>query len=115
MFKCNAALWTVQLLLSPYPMSLNRYEHSLHHYLETHPDEERHWRGKVTEVAKCAAAPGDAARGLERELWEYFTERSRQVPELRQLHAGGLRRVSLLNLAEYLLRVWSPPPPPKRP
>ena len=96
-------------------MSLNRCEDSLHRYLETHPDELRHWKMKVLEAARHAAAPGENARRLERELWEYFTERCSQVPALRALQAGGPRRVSLLNLAEYLLRVWGPPPAPKRP
>ncbi len=96
-------------------MSLNRYEHTLHRYLETHPDEWRHWRGRVMEVAKRSAGVGENARGLERELWDYLAERSTQVPELRDLHADGMRRVSLLNLAEYLLRVWGPPPPPRAP
>lgn len=95
-------------------MSLNRYEQSLHRYLETHPDELRHWKGRVLEVAKRSAGVGENARILERELWDYFAERSSQVRELGELHHGGIRRVSLQNLAEYLLRIWAPPTP-KRP
>ena len=65
-----------------------------------------------------AAQGGDgigAAGGLERALWDYYTERSQQVAVLRALNTGGLRRVSLRNLADYLVRVWGPPPKPKRP
>ncbi len=53
---------------------------------------------------------GENARSLERDLWEYFVERSQHVPVFRDLSIGGLRRVSLLNLAEYVLRLWGPPP-----
>jgi hypothetical protein len=96
-------------------MSLNRYEQALHTYVETHPDELRHWQGKVREALKLRPAVGEGVRALERELWDYFAERSEHVPALRALHAGGIRRVSLLNLAEYLCRIWGPPVPPKRP
>lgn len=95
-------------------MSLNRYEQSLFDYWERQPDERRHWQMKVVDAAKSATAPGDAARILERELWAYFVERCGQVPALRSLHPGGLQRVSMLNLAEYIFRLWGPPPKPKR-
>ncbi len=96
-------------------MSLNRYEHALYSYLESNPDELRHWRGKVQEATRRMSAAPDVARGLERELWDYLTERSEHVPALRNLHAGGVRRVSLLNLSEYLCRVWGPTVPARRP
>ena len=57
--------------------------------------------------------PGDMARALERELWEHFVERSAHVPMLREFGGGGLRRVSLLNLAEHIIRIWGPPPKPR--
>jgi len=57
----------------------------------------------------------DPARSLERELWEHFVERSPHVPRLRELSHGGVRRVSLLNLAEHILRLWGPPPKPRKP
>ena len=91
-------------------MSLNRYEQTLFNYWENQPDERRHWQGKVGEIVRTASAPGAAARTLERELWDYFVERSPHVPGLRELSAGGLRRVSLLNLAEYVIRFWGPSP-----
>jgi len=95
-------------------MSLNRYENALFAYLETNPDEYRHWQGKFQEALRGKGGVPEAARGLERELWAYFVERSEQVPKLRELHVGGIQRVSLLNLTELLSRKWGPPPPAKR-
>jgi hypothetical protein len=96
-------------------MSLNRYEQNIFDYWELNPDERRHWQAKVAEAARRPEPAHAAAHGLERELWDYFIERSEHVPRLRELNAGGLRRVSLLNLAEHLLRLWGPPPKPRRP
>jgi hypothetical protein len=84
-------------------------------YWEMQPDERRHWQAKVATVAGGAAGPGDAARTLERELWEYFVERAQHVARFRELYTGGLRRVSLLNLADHVIRLWGPPPKPKKP
>jgi hypothetical protein len=95
-------------------MSLNRYEQALFDYVEKNPEESRHWRAKVA-IVPASAEPGSVARQLERELWDYFAERCTQVPALRDLQSGGVRRVSMLNLAEYLLRLWGPLPKPKRP
>jgi hypothetical protein len=110
-FNCNAAF----VVKNRPEMSLNRYEQALFDYWDKQPDERRHWQAKVVGTARLSAAPGEAARTLERELWEHFTERCPHVPALRELSAGGLRRVSLLNLAEHLLRLWGPPPKPKKP
>lgn len=97
-------------------MSLNRYEQTLLTYIEHHPEEGRFWRQKLQElVGERAGDTLGAAGDLERALWEYYVERSQQVAALRDLNTGGLRRVSLRNLADYLLRVWGPPPKPKRP
>ncbi len=96
-------------------MSLNRYEQSLFDYWERQPDERRHWQMRALEVGRGAAAPLEAARGLERELWSYFVERSAQVPALRDLTRGGMQRISLLNLAELILRLWGPLPKAKPP
>lgn len=95
-------------------MSLNRYEQSLFDYWGRHPEEQRHWQMKTVEAGKGAAAPGEIARRLERELWDYFVERHAQVPALRSLHPGTVPRVSMLNLAELMLRLWGPLPKPKR-
>jgi hypothetical protein len=96
-------------------MSLNRYEQTLFDHIERHPEERRHWLGKVQEAGRRLDTAGEAQRALERELWDYFAERSQQVAALRELNPDGLRRVSLQNLAEHLMRLWGPPPKPKRP
>lgn len=95
-------------------MSLNRYEQGLFDYWARQPEEKRHWQAKAWEAARATGAGGEAARSLERELWEYLSERSGQVSQLRELHPGGLRRVSLQNLAELILRLWGPLPEVKR-
>lgn len=95
-------------------MSLNRYEQTLFNYWESQPDERRHWQGKVLEMTRVAVPPGELARLLERELWDHLVERNPHVPRLRELSPGGLRRVSLLNLAEYIIRLWGPPPKPRK-
>lgn len=96
-------------------MSLNKYEQTLFDYINRHPEERRYWQAKLHANTRVPGDPAGTTRALERELWEYYTERSQQVPVLRELNAGGLRRVSLLNLTEYLLRTWGPPPRPGKP
>ena len=92
-------------------MSLNRHEQAVFDYWDKHIDERRHWQAKV---AGLTHGPAPDARALERELWDYFVERIPHVAGLRELHAGGPRRVSLLNLAEHVIRLWGPPPKPKK-
>jgi hypothetical protein len=112
MFKSNAALAPP---LSR-KMSLNRYEQALFDYWERALDERRHWQSKVVELMRGSAqSPGEVARALERELWDHLVERTPHVPALRNLNPAGLSRVSLLNLAEYIIRLWGPPPKPKKP
>jgi hypothetical protein len=94
-------------------MSLNRYEQAIFDYWDRQPDERRHWLNKVTAMARAQSA-AEAARPLERELWDYLTERREHVPHLRELGLQGLPRVSLLNLAEHLLRLWGPPLKPRK-
>lgn len=95
-------------------MSLNRYEQAIFDYWERAPDERRHWQSKVVDLTRAGADVG-LARGLERELSEYLAERSAHVPALRDLRTDGGPRVSLLNLAEHVIRLWGPPPKPKKP
>ena len=95
-------------------MSLNRYEQAIFNYWEKQPDERRHWVAKVTEMTRAQSA-AEAARPLERELWDYLVERREHVPQLRDPGQQALPRVSLLNLAEYMLRLWGPPPKPRKP
>jgi hypothetical protein len=95
-------------------MSLNRYEQAVFIYWEQQPDERRHWQAKVVEATRGVGLPVEAARALERELWSYFVERSANVPALRSLGVAATQRVSLLNLAEHIIRLWGPPPKPKK-
>ncbi len=96
-------------------MSLNKYEQTLFDYIDRHPEERKYWHGKSQEAGRRREELGVIAREMEREMWEYYRERSEQVPVLRDLNAGGLQRVSLLNLTEHILRMWGPPPRPKKP
>lgn len=94
-------------------MSLNRYEQALFDYWAKQPEEQRHWQAKVVAQARAVGDQGEIARALERELWDYFRERAEHVAVLRDLQLG--RRVSLLNLADYVLRLWGPPRKSKNP
>ena len=90
-------------------MSLNRTEQMVFDYLQAQPDEKRHWHDKVCKVSARARDPHAAALELEAELWRYFEERSAVASPFREVALReGLRRISLRNLAEYLLRLWAP-------
>lgn len=97
-------------------MSLNRSEQATFDYLQGHPEERHYWQDKVQRV--CRSAPDDhaAAVQLEGDLWAYFVERSAVAEPFREI-AGreGLRRTSMRNLAEYLIRLWTAPRPKKKP
>jgi hypothetical protein len=95
-------------------MSLNRYEQATFDYWERSPDERRHWHAKVVELTRDGATSA-LARELERELWSYLVERSENVSQLRNLGISAGSRVSMLNLAEYVIRLWGPPPKPRKP
>jgi len=97
-------------------VSLNRYEQAIFEYLQSHPEEGRHWENKV---ATRAAAGGLRATVLAEELWDYVRERGAHTqPFCDWAAGGGVPRSSLLNLAEYMIRRWGPPvtkrkaPPP---
>lgn len=93
-------------------MSLNRNEQMVYDYLQTQPDERRHWEGVVKREA--ARAGGDrhaAAFSLEGELWRYYVERAGVTEPFRgAARREGLARTSMRNLAELLLRLWAPAP-----
>lgn len=90
-------------------MSLNRYEQLLHDYIESLPEERRFWLERVLEVEQSNRRRETAALILNAELWEYFEERSRHEPEFAQVFDAGGGKLSMLNLAEYLLRMWAAP------
>jgi hypothetical protein len=101
-------------------MSLNSSEQMVFDYLRGHPEERQYWVNKVQKTSGASAGDADAARLLETELWRYFEERSGVVSPFREAarQTGGLKRTSMKNLAEYLLRLWvapRPKPPPAHP
>ena len=89
-------------------MSLNRCEQRVFDYLQRHPDERHHWQGKFQAAAKAADSVHVAADRLAQELWRYYEERSAVVQPFKDavLHEG-LKRTSMKNLAELLLRLWT--------
>jgi hypothetical protein len=96
-------------------MSLNRNEQMVFDYLQTHPEERQHWVAKVRAAAFSAVSDHAAATRLESELWHYYEERSAVAAPFRDVaQREGLRRISMKNLAEYLLRLWTEPRPKKK-
>ncbi|HEY0945631.1 MAG TPA: hypothetical protein VGD81_10200 [Opitutaceae bacterium] len=97
-------------------MSLNRSEQMVYDYVQAHPEERHFWTEKVRRVA--AQSPDDhaAATQLADQLWAYYEERAGVVSPFREVvKREGLRRMSMRNLAEYLLRLWTVPRPKKKP
>ena len=91
-------------------MSLNRYESMLFGYLEHHPEEKRYWEGRVREVESRKISRDQAARELDAMFWDYFEERSRYQSPFREVATHeNMQKISMLNLSEYLLRMWAPP------
>ncbi len=95
-------------------MSLNRSEQLLYDYVQGQTEERQHWQNKVRAlVAQSPDMPGAVAR-LDAELWRYYLERSEVVPIfIAAARANGLKRTSMKNLAEYLVRLWTEPRPKK--
>lgn len=110
-FKSNADVSDGNHAKPKRAMSLNRYEQAIFEYWEKQPDEKRHWRAKVESATCGLAGSPQVARELERELWAYAQERSPFVATLGDVTRGG--RVSFLNLAELVIRIWGPIPKPK--
>jgi NurA-like 5'-3' nuclease len=96
-------------------VSLNRSEQQLFEYIEANLEERHFWEYKVRAFDAKFSDRSETARQIERELWRYFVERSTVVPRFKEIAAReGVRRVSLQNLSEYLMRRWLAPRP-KRP
>ena len=92
-------------------MSLNRYEQLLFDYLESHPDEKRFWESRVLDVSRNGDRREAQVLELNRILWEYFEERARFETEFEAATSfDGSGKISMLNLSEYLLRMWAPLP-----
>jgi hypothetical protein len=95
-------------------MSLNRCEQRVFDYLQTHREERHYWEEKVQNAAK-GASDVEAVNRLEGELWHYYKERSAVATPFREaVQLEGLRRTSMKNLAELLLRLWVEPRPKKK-
>jgi hypothetical protein len=95
-------------------MSLNRCEQRIFDYLRTHAEEEGFWKDKVRAAAARTGPGPEAAARLELELWRYYEERSAVAAPFREaVRTEGLRRTSLRNLADLLLRLWTEPAPGK--
>jgi len=96
-------------------MSLNCCEQRVFDYLQSHPDERHHWRGKFQSVTKASVDDHVAAARLELELWRYYEERSAVASPFKEaVQFEGLRRTSMKNLAELLIRLWTEPRPKKK-
>lgn len=97
-------------------MSLNPAEQRIFDYLQTRPDEGRFWREKVRTIGALPDSVEAIATRLERELWRYYEERSSTASPFREAaQREGRTRVSMRNLAELLLRLWTEPRPKKKP
>jgi hypothetical protein len=95
-------------------MSLNRSEQLLHDYMQSHPDERQYWVSKVQTIVRDSIEASQAVSRLDAELWRYYLERSEVAPVfMAAAKALGLKRTSMKNLAEYLVRLWTEPRPRK--
>ena len=96
-------------------MSLNRYERMLMDYLENHLEEKCFWEARVWEIDRQVGRRESKVLDLNGLLWDYFEERSRFESPFREvvIHEGS-KKISMLNLSEYLLRTWTPARSPKR-
>lgn len=91
-------------------MALNQTEQQLFDYVQKNPEERLFWEGKARAIAAAHADDLLAAAALDMELRAYVVERARVVKELADMPVG----MSMRNLAEYLIRVWTNPRPKKK-
>jgi hypothetical protein len=95
-------------------MSLNRSEQRVFDYLDRHPEERQFWIGKVQTVCRSLDDHSAAVR-IESDLWRYYEERSAVASPFKEAASHeGLRRTSMRNLAELLIRLWTEPRPKKK-
>jgi hypothetical protein len=96
-------------------MSLNRFEQRIFDYLQGHRDERQFWQEKVRGIVKAENDDHAAAARLDGELWRYYVERSGVVPVFKDAaRHEGLKRTSMKNLAELVIRLWVEPRPKKK-
>ena len=97
-------------------MSLNRFEQRIFDYWQGHRDERQFWQEKVRALAKASVDDHAAAARLDHDFWRYYEERSGVVPLFQEaVRHEGLKRTSMKNLAELVLRLWVEPRPKKKP
>jgi hypothetical protein len=95
-------------------MSLNRSEQMLYDYVQGERDERQYWQNKVRAIASPSTDIPTAVARLDAELWRYYLERSEVSPVfVAAARDFGLRRTSMKNLAELLVRLWTEPRPKK--
>ncbi len=96
-------------------MSLNRSEQYLFDYITANKDEGQHWHAKVQAYFRKNVSLHDLVVPFESELWAYYVERAQGSPKFGQgMPTKDLRRTSMKNLAEHLLRLWGPPATKKK-
>lgn len=89
-------------------MSFNKYEQLLHDYIEDQPEEKRYWVAHVSDLEKARRRREETVMKLNAALWEYFEERSlHESPFKEFVQYEGSGRISMLNLSEYWLRMWT--------
>jgi len=97
-------------------MSLNRVEQAVHEYISHHPEERHFIQDKVRSLSTGAEGAPLAVARIDAMLWRYFEERSAIVPAFREdVRVHGARRMSMKNLAELFIRLWTEPKPKKPP
>jgi hypothetical protein len=95
-------------------MSLNRSEQMLYDYVLGQSDERHYWQNKVQSIVAENAEIPKAVSRLDADLWRYYLERSEVTPVfIAAARAHGLKRTSMKNLAELLVRLWTEPRPRK--
>ncbi|MEO7598041.1 MAG: hypothetical protein ABIV50_03850 [Opitutus sp.] len=95
-------------------MSLNASEQMIFDYVQGHPDERHYWNEKVQKTSARCRDDFEAARELEMDLWRYYEERSAVASPFKEVaRREGVRRTSMRNLAELLVRLWVQPRPKK--
>ena len=95
-------------------MSLNASEQMIFDYMQGHPDERHYWLEKVQKTSARSRDDFEAAKELELDLWRYFEERSAVASPFKEVaRREGVRRTSMRNLAELLVRLWVQPRPKK--
>ena len=96
-------------------MSLNRFEQRVFDYLQGHRDERQFWQEKVRGIVKSLNDDHAAAARLDGEFWRYYVERSGVVPLFKEAaRHEGMKRTSMKNLAELVIRLWVEPRPKKK-